>query len=116
MADGYLSNLLSRAEDARDSADKYRRTASSTLRDRGSDARSELSRLWGELEDLVERRLSPAAQDAARQAGSYAREGRDVALDMASQLRDVARHRPLMAIGVAVAATWLVTTMLRSKR
>ena len=25
------------------------------LRDRGSDARSELSRLWGELEDLVER-------------------------------------------------------------
>ena len=34
------------------------------LRDRGDDARSELSRLWSQLEDLVERRLGPAASEA----------------------------------------------------
>ncbi|MDB5371692.1 MAG: hypothetical protein JWP04_334 [Belnapia sp.] len=127
MADGFLSNLRSKAEDVRDDAEHYGRRASKSLRetgreasravhDRGDDARGELARLWGELEDLVERRISPAAQDAARYAGSYAREGRDVAYDMASQLRDVARSRPLMAIGIAVAATWVISSMLRSKR
>jgi ElaB/YqjD/DUF883 family membrane-anchored ribosome-binding protein len=134
MADGYFSNLRSRAEDARDSAEKYGRDARNsaekysrrasgslrdageTIRDRGDDARSELSRLWNDLEELVERRISPAAQDAARYASSYARDGRDVALDMASQLRDVTRSRPLVAIGIAVAATWVISSMLRSKR
>ncbi|RYJ04028.1 MAG: hypothetical protein EON47_01920 [Acetobacteraceae bacterium] len=134
MADGYFSNLRSRAEDvrdsagkygrdARDSAEKYGRRASSslrdageTIRDRGDDARGELAKLWNDLEDLVERRISPAAQDAARYAGSYARDGRDAALDMASQLRDATRSRPLMAIGIAVAATWVISTMLRSSK
>ena len=130
MADGYFSNLRSRAEDVRDSAEHYGRRASGSLRDtgerlrdtrdslreRGEDARGELSRLWGQLEDLVERRISPAAHDAARYAGGYARDGRDVAMDMASHLRDATRSRPLMAIGIAVAATWLISGMLRSKR
>ena len=124
---GYLSSLRSRADDARDTAESYGRRslrdAGDTLRDtrdtvreRGGEARGELSRLWGELEDLVERRLSPAAQDAARYATGYAKEGRDVALDMASQLRDVTRSRPLVAIGVAIAATWVISSMLRTKR
>jgi ElaB/YqjD/DUF883 family membrane-anchored ribosome-binding protein len=123
MADGYFSSLRHRAEDVRDSAESYGRRASGSLRDtgerlrdRGGDARTELSRLWSQLEDLVERRISPAAQDAARYAGGYAREGRDVAMDMASHLRDATRSRPLMAIGIAVAATWLISGMLRSKR
>ena len=30
--------------------------------------------------------------------------------------RDAARHRPLLAIGVAVAATWLVATLVRGSR
>ncbi|SDB37778.1 hypothetical protein [Belnapia rosea] len=123
MADGFLSSLLSRADDVREGAERYGRRASGnlrdagdTLRDRGGDARGELSRLWGQLEDLVERRLSPAAHDAARYAGSYARDGRETALDVAQQLRDVTRSRPLLAIGIAVAATWAISSMLRSRR
>ena len=145
MADGYFSSLRSRAEDVRDSAEKYGRdtrgtvekygrdardTAETygrrasnrlretgeTIRDRGDDARGELGKLWSDLEDLVERRISPAAHDAARYAGSYARDGRDAALDMASQLRDVTRSRPLVAIGVAIAATWVISSMLRSNK
>jgi len=116
MADGYLSSLRSRADDARDTAEEYGRRAGSTLRHRGEDARGELSRLWGELEDLVERRIGPAASEAARSATGYAREGRDVALDLADQLRHATRSRPLVAIGIAVAATWIISSMLRSKR
>ena len=140
MAD-FLSSFRSRADDARDAAERYRRDArdsaerygrrassslrdvgeslrgaGDTLRDRGDDARSELSKLWNDLEDLVGRRVTPAAQDAAHYASRYARDGRDAALDMASQLRDVTRSRPLVAIGVAIAATWVISTMLRSKR
>jgi len=120
---GYLSSLRDRAADVPHNAEDYGRRAGRQLRDRGDDARGELSRLWGELEDLVERRIAPAASDAAgqargyvRSAGGYAREGRDMAYDMAEQLRDVTRSRPLVAIGVAVAATWLISSMLRSRR
>lgn len=134
MANGYFSSLRSRADDARDTAEQYGRDArdtaetygrrasgslrdaGETVRDRGNDARGELSRLWSDLEDMVDRRISPAAHDAARYASSYARDGRDAALDMASQLRDVTRSKPLVAIGIAVAATWIISSMLRSKR
>ena len=116
MADGYLSSLRSRAEDARDTAEDYGRRARNTLQGRGDDARGELSRLWGDLEDLVERRIGPAATGAARSATGYAREGRDMALDVADHLRHATRSRPLMAIGIAVAATWVISSMLHSKR
>jgi hypothetical protein len=123
MADGYLSSLRSGARDARDTAEDYGRRAAGSLRDsgdrlrdRGEDARGELSRLWADLEDLVERRIGPAASEAGRSAGRYAQQGREVALDYAEQLRDVTRSRPLVAIGIAVAATWFISSMLRSKR
>ena len=139
MADGYFSNWRSGARDARDSAEDYRRRAAGglrdvrdnaedygrraagslrdtgdRLRDRGEDAKGELARLWSDLEDLVERRIGPAASEAGRSASRYADQGRDMAMDYAAQLRDVTRARPLVAIGVAVAATWFITSMLRS--
>ena len=148
MADGYFSSLRSGARDARDTAEGYGRDLRSgardlrddaeqygrraagrlrdtgeRLRDRGDDARGELGRLWGQLEELVERRVAPAASDVAdtarhyaHSAGAYAREGREVAYDVADQLRGATRSRPLVAIGVAVAATWLIASMLRRKR
>ena len=121
MADSYFSSLRSGAREARDTAEDYGhraagrlRDAGERLRDKGDDARGELSRLWADLEDLVEKRLGPAASEAGRSASRYAYQGRDMAMDYAEQLRDVTRSRPLVAIGVAVAATWLITSMLRS--
>jgi predicted phage gp36 major capsid-like protein len=123
MADSYFSSLRSGARDVRDDAEDYGRRAAGRLRDtgerlrdKGDDARGELSRLWADLEDLVEKRLGPAASEAGRSASRYAYQGRDMAVDYAQQLRDVTRSRPLVAIGVAVAATWLITSMLRSGR
>ena len=123
MADGFLSGLRSRAEDlraraedARDNAEDNGRRAGSRLRDRGDDTRAELGRLWSQLEDLVERRVGPVASEVADRAGSYARGGREMAYDLTDQLRDVTRSRPLLAIGVAVAATWVIASVLRSGR
>ncbi|MBX6742961.1 MAG: hypothetical protein IRY87_13050 [Acetobacteraceae bacterium] len=130
MGHGFLSSLGRQASEARDTAEDYgrygrrrlrrgmyeARHAGRRLRERGEDTRGELRRLWSQLEDLVERRITPAASDAARAAGDYAREGRDMALDMADHLRDAARARPLVAIGIAVAATWIVASLLNARR
>jgi hypothetical protein len=118
MAHGMLSALSARLGEARDTAEDFGRDArdrlhgaEGSLRDRGHDARAELRHLWGQMEDLLEQRLAPGA----RQAGVYAREGRDMALNLTGQLRDAARHRPMLAIGLVVGATWLVASLLRRR-
>ena len=110
MADGFLSGLARRVEDARDRAGEYGRDTAGRLRDRGEDARGELRRLWSQLEDLVERTLgatpSEAARSAGRYAGDYARDGRDMAYDLADQLRSVTRARPLLAMWIQPPRPW----------
>ena len=118
MADGFLSGLARRAYDARDTAEDYGRDAGRRLREGGGDARGELRRLWSQMEDLVERNLGASPSEAARTAGGYAREyaqdGRELAYDLADQLRSAARARPLVAIGIAVAATLVITSLLNT--
>lgn len=119
MADGFLSGLARRAFEARDAAEEYGRDAGRRARDTGGDARGELRRLWSQMEDLVERNLG-SPREVARTAGSYARgyahEGREAAHDLADQLRSATRARPFVAIGIAVAATFVVTSLLNSGR
>jgi len=103
--DGLEKNLRRGARDVRDTADRT-----------GSDARRELSRLWDQLETTFDRHIAPATSEGAQQAVHYAKEGRDVAYDLADRLSDAARARPLMAIGMTVAATWLVSALLRPRR
>jgi ElaB/YqjD/DUF883 family membrane-anchored ribosome-binding protein len=86
------------------------------LRGRGEDARAELAKLWSQIEDLVEHRLRPAAREARRDAWDRMDDGRDMALDAAGRLRDATRAHPLLTIGIAVAATWMATELLRRRR
>lgn len=116
MADGFLSGLARRLDDARDRAEEYGHDTADRLRDRGKDARGELRRLWSQLEDLVERNLGTTTSEAARSARHYARDGRDMAYDLADQLRSATRSRPLVAIGIAVVATVIVTSLLSGGR
>jgi ElaB/YqjD/DUF883 family membrane-anchored ribosome-binding protein len=88
----------------------------SDLRHRGDDARDELRRLWSQIEELVENEVAPRASGYGRTARRYAVEGRERALEAADYLRDATRSRPLLAIGVAVAATWLVASLMRRSR
>ena len=103
-------------ESARDEAWRRGGRTFSDLRRRGGDARAELRRLWSQIEDLVENEVAPRASDYGRSARHYAVEGRDRALEAADYLRHATRARPLVAIGVAVAATWLVASLMRRSR
>jgi hypothetical protein len=101
------------ARELRDSAGSHR----------AEDARAELARLWSQIEHIVERRLRPAARDAARDMRDYSRDarhylddGREVALDAAWRVREAARAHPLMAVGIAVATTWVVASLMRGRR
>jgi hypothetical protein len=125
MADGFLSGLTRRAYEARDAiretADDYGRDARDVgrrARDRGDDARGELRRLWSQLEDAIERNFGSSPREAARSVGEYARDtardGREMAYDVAGQIRSATRERPLVAIGIAVAATLIITSLLSS--
>jgi ElaB/YqjD/DUF883 family membrane-anchored ribosome-binding protein len=120
MADGFLSGLTRRAFDARDTAEEYGRDAGRRLREGGGDARGELRRLWSQMEDLIERNVGSSPREAARVAGDYARDyardGRDLAYDVADQIRSATRDRPLVAIGIAVAATLIITSLLSSSK
>ncbi len=138
MADGFLSGLVRRAYDARETAEDYGRDAGRRLsearetaedygrdagrrlRGGGSDTRGELRRLWSQMEDLVERNLGSSPSEAARTVGTYARdyadEGREMAYDLADQVRSAARARPFVAIGIAVAATLVITSLLNSSK
>ncbi len=118
MADGFLSGLARRAYEARDTAEDYGRDAGRRVREGSGDARSELRRLWSQMEDLVERNLGSSPREAAGTVGSYARDyaedGRDLAYDVADQIRSATRARPFVAIGIAVAATFVITSLLSS--
>ena len=116
MADGFLSGLTRRAYEARDTAEEYGRDAGRRAREGGSEARGELRRLWSQLEDLVERNLGASPSEAARTASHYARDGREAAYDLADQLRSATRARPLVAIGIAVAATLVITSLLSTSK
>lgn len=115
-----LADLRKEAKRLRGSAERTGSRLASDLQDTGSSAGKQLARLWAQIEDLFESRVSPAASDVARVAGGYARDyardGRDYAFDAADQLRTLTRNRPLVAIGVAVAATFIITSLLRSSR
>jgi hypothetical protein len=100
------------ARQLRSDTEEYGRHAAA----RGGDTRAELKRLWSQLEDLVEHRVGPAARDASREGGRYLRGGRDVALDAGERLRDATRAHPLLTIGIAVATTWAVVSLLSRRR
>jgi ElaB/YqjD/DUF883 family membrane-anchored ribosome-binding protein len=127
MADGFLATLRRRVEDLHDTAEDYGHAASRRLRRTGRDTRRELRRLWSQLEDLVERDIAPrgrryahrigdTARDYAETARDYAEEGRERAIHAAGYLRESARARPLLALGIATLATIAVVSLLSRRR
>jgi hypothetical protein len=100
----------------REGTESQGREMSADLRDRGEDVRDELARLWRQVEELVDRRVVPTARSGWREARPYLREGGELAMDAAERLRGATRGHPLLAIGIAVATTWAVTSLLRTRR
>jgi hypothetical protein len=104
---------------ARDAYGAMEQASSRAANDAGPATRRvgwELSDLWSRMEELVRHEVRPRAREAGRAARPHLEEGRDIASDAALQLRDAARARPLLAIGVAVVATYAITSMLQGSR
>ncbi len=107
-----LRQLRSRVEDLGETAQDTGRRAAGAASGYADHASTRLGELWSEIEALVSHR-APEVKDRAR---GYAHDAGDFAADMTDQVIAATRQRPLAAIGIAVAATWLVTTLLHSAR
>ncbi len=107
-----LRHLRNRAEEYADAAQDGGKEVAGRASRYADQASSRLGDLWSEIEALVHRR-GPELTDRAR---GYAHDAGDVASDLSDQLVAMTRQRPLVAIGVAVAATWLVSSLLHSSR
>jgi ElaB/YqjD/DUF883 family membrane-anchored ribosome-binding protein len=107
-----LRKLRSQAEDLYDTAQDSGRRVANSASGQADDVISKLRDLWSDIESLVANR----APEAGRQARGYARDTRDYAGDVAEQVMEATRQRPLVAIGIAVVATYIVTSLLHSGR
>jgi ElaB/YqjD/DUF883 family membrane-anchored ribosome-binding protein len=103
---GSAANDFSR--DARRLADQAAASGSRVA----DDAQDELARLRGQVERLMQERVTPALADAADQVSDYANRARDAIEDQAETLSETVRERPLLAVGIAVAAGYLIGRLM----
>ncbi len=94
--------------DARRLADQ----ASASANRVATDAQEELARLRGQVERLMQERVTPALAGAADQVSDYASRARETIEDQAETLSETVRERPLLAVGIAVAAGYLVGRLM----
>jgi len=78
------------------------------------DAREELARLRAQVERLMQERVTPALGSAADTAEAYARQARDTVEENVYALSDTVRERPLLAIGVAAVAGYVLGRLMGS--
>lgn len=78
----------------------------------GEDAKDELAKLRAQVERLMEERVTPALAGAADQVQDYANRARESIEDQADALSDTVRERPLLAIGIATAAGYLIGRLM----
>ena len=126
MAYAMPDSLRRIANQLRETTEEYGRGAAEGVRDlreRSGDTRAELARLWSQIEDIVENRVTPAARTASHEARHYAGEaqryarlGGAYASDATDRLREATRAHPLLAIGIAVGTTWAVINLLGRRR
>ncbi len=103
---GGAGNDLS--SDARRLADQASASANRVT----TDAQEELARLRSQVERLMQERVTPALAGAADQVSDYASRARETIEDQAETLSETVRERPLLAVGIAVAAGYLVGRLM----
>jgi ElaB/YqjD/DUF883 family membrane-anchored ribosome-binding protein len=95
-------------EDMRDLKDQ----ASSSASRVAEDAREELARLRAQVEKLMQERVTPALAGAAETVEDYAHRARDTIEHQADALSSTVRERPLLAVGLAAVAGYLVGRLM----
>ncbi len=78
------------------------------------DAKDELARLRGQVEKLMSERVTPALGDAADTVQDYAHRARESIEDQADSIAEQVRDRPLVAVGIAAVAGYLLGRLMGS--
>lgn len=86
--------------------------AKDAARDLAGDAQGELARLRGEVDRLTRERVTPALAGAAETAEGYVRQARDTVSEQSERVSDAVRERPLLAVGIAAAAGYLIGRLM----
>lgn len=79
-----------------------------TVRDLGESVEDEIARLRGQIERLMQERVTPALAGAAEAAENYARQAKDVVTEQSERLSVVVKDRPLLAVGVVAAVGYVI--------
>lgn len=77
-----------------------------------SDASDELARLRGQVERLMSERVTPALSSAANTVEDYATRAKAAVGEHADTLSDTVKDRPLVAVGVAALAGYLIGRLM----
>ena len=102
------------ANDFSNDARNLRDQASASAARVGDDAKEELARLRAQVERLMQERVTPALAGAADTMQDYASRARHSIEDNADAVSDTVRERPLLAIGIAAAAGYLLGRLMGS--
>ena len=86
--------------------------AKDAARDLAGDAQGELARLRGEVERLMSERVTPALSGAVGAAEDYAQRAKDTVEEQSERLSEAVKERPLLAVGLGLAAGYLVGRLM----
>jgi ElaB/YqjD/DUF883 family membrane-anchored ribosome-binding protein len=100
------------ANDFSSDARKLRDQAEASATRVGDDAKEELAKLRAQVERLMQERVTPALAGAADTVQDYANRARDTIEDQADAISETVRERPLVALGIAAAAGYLIGRLM----
>jgi ElaB/YqjD/DUF883 family membrane-anchored ribosome-binding protein len=87
--------------------------ASDTAESYVNDAAEELARLRSQVETLMNERVTPMLGSVANSAEQAAKAATDEVRHQAARLTDTVQEKPLMAIGLAALAGFVLASVLR---
>ena len=103
---------MSAANDFSNDARNLKNQAEASATRVGDDAKEELAKLRAQVERLMQERVTPALAGAADQVSDYANRARETIEDQAETFAESVRERPLLAVGIAVAAGYLIGRLM----
>lgn len=106
------SSSSNAANDLSNEARNLRDQAAASASRVTDDAKEELARLRAQVERLMQERVTPALAGAADTVQDYASRARHSLEDNADAISDTVRERPLLAVGIAAAAGYLLGRLM----
>ncbi|WP_424812662.1 hypothetical protein [Roseococcus sp. YIM B11640] len=109
----FASDAKSVASDAKNTAQRVASDAREHAESIAGDAKAEILRLRERVEQLMSERVTPAVTKVVDQAEYLTRSATDEVKHRAEKVSDRVQERPLMAIGLAALAGFVLAAMVK---